>query len=122
MRFSAWSGSRAVIGREIRGAEGTRFGAVGQVFLDDEAHEPEWITVAANGGPEHFVPLHDVDPSDGVYVIPYEAEVVDGAPDVSVDEGHLDAAEEEQLYRHYGFVDEDEAEDNDDALPPPPAH
>ena len=119
MRFSAWSGSRAVIGREIRGAEGTRIGAVGQVFLDDETHEPEWITVAANGGPEHFVPLHDVDPSDGIYVVPYDSDVVEGAPEVSVDEGHLDAAEEEQLYRHYGFVDEDEDED----MPlPPPAH
>jgi len=33
------------------------------------------------------------------------------------------AAEEEQLYRHYGFVDEDEDEDEDEDLPlPPPAH
>lgn len=64
------------------------------------------------------MPLHDAQRSNGGYVVPYDLETVGTAPSVTVRDGHLDADEEAQLYRHYGFAYDEE--DGGDVVPGAP--
>ena len=33
-----------IIGRPVQGADGQKFGDVGQIYLDDQTGNPEWAT------------------------------------------------------------------------------
>src|SRR5919204_5743479 len=46
-------------GRQVLDPSGERVGAVREIYLDRETHEPEWVLVAVDGGDERFVPLAD---------------------------------------------------------------
>ena len=74
---------------------GTRIGPVGQVYLDDQTKMATWITVKTGlfGLKETFTPLSRAIIERGKVTIPYDAQLVKGAPRVDPDK-HLDAAEE----------------------------
>ncbi len=84
---------------------GTRIGPVGQVYLDDQTKMATWITVKTGlfGLKETFTPLSRAIIERGKVTIPYDAQLVKGAPRVDPDK-HLDAAEEAELYAHYGIT------------------
>ncbi len=93
-----------VIGQDVYDEAGEKIGSASEVYLDDETGQPEWVTVRTGlfGTKESFVPIRDADlTNDGVRV-PVSKERVKDAPKIDTD-GHLSPAEEEELYRYYGY-------------------
>jgi uncharacterized protein (TIGR02271 family) len=84
---------------------GTKIGSIGQVFLDDETSQPEWVTVKTGmfGGAESFVPLANASTAGNEIRVPFQKDKVKDAPRVDDSEGHLDKDEEAELYRYYGL-------------------
>ncbi|WP_037309952.1 DUF2382 domain-containing protein [Amycolatopsis orientalis] len=83
---------------------GTKLGKVGNVYLADATHQPEWITVKTGlfGTKESFVPLSGAHADkDGVHVR-VDKEAVSDAPRIEAD-GHLSMEESARLYKHYGL-------------------
>jgi uncharacterized protein (TIGR02271 family) len=83
---------------------GNKLGKVGNVYLADATHQPEWITVKTGlfGTKESFVPLSGAHTDkDGVHV-QVDKEAVSDAPRIDAD-GHLSPEESNQLYQHYGL-------------------
>jgi uncharacterized protein (TIGR02271 family) len=83
---------------------GNKLGKVGNVYLADATHQPEWITVKTGlfGTKESFVPLSGAHADrDGVHVR-VDKDAVSDAPRIDAD-GHLSPEESAQLYRHYGL-------------------
>jgi uncharacterized protein (TIGR02271 family) len=81
-----------------------KIGSIGQVFLDDQTGEPEWITTKTGmfGGAESFVPLRDAGLSGDDVRVPYTKDKVKDAPRIDDAEGHLSESEEAELYSYYG--------------------
>jgi len=92
----------AYIGRNAVDPEGNKIGSVGQVYLNDETGQPDWITVNTGlfGMKENFAPLNGATFSGDDLVLPYGKDVVKDSPDVS-DASHLDADEQQSLYSYY---------------------
>jgi hypothetical protein len=94
-----------LVGLTAYDRDGAKVGSVEQVFLDDATGKPEWVTVKTGmfGMKETFVPLagagHD---GEGLHLA-YAKDTIKDAPRVDADE-HLDAAEERELYAHYGVT------------------
>ncbi|MBK1785255.1 DUF2382 domain-containing protein [Prauserella cavernicola] len=81
---------------------GSKIGKVGTVYLADDTHEPEWVTVRTGmfGQRESFVPLHGANlDAEGLHVSVAKDQVSD-APRMDV-EGHLSHKESAELYRYY---------------------
>lgn len=93
-----------LIGSTAYGSDGEKLGKVGQLFLDDETGQPEFVTVNTGffGTNESFVPLHEATFDGDRLTLPYAKDKVKDAPHVGVDGGHLDRDEEQRLYEYYG--------------------
>jgi uncharacterized protein (TIGR02271 family) len=104
-------------GGTVVGDDGSKIGKVGQVYLDDQTDQPEWVTVKTGtfGGAESFVPLANGTVSGTEIRVPFDKDKVKGAPSVEDSEGHLSQEEEAGLYRYYG-MDYSES-DSDSGLP-----
>lgn len=93
----------------IRGAvaydqSGDRIGNVGEVYLDDQTGQPMWVTVNTGffGLRTSFVPLEGSRfEDDGRLVLAHDKDRIKGAPNLDED-GHLDRAQEDELYSYYG--------------------
>ncbi|MDP9397862.1 MAG: PRC and DUF2382 domain-containing protein [Actinomycetota bacterium] len=94
----------ALLGQPVIGPDGEKSGKVGQVFLDDETAQPEWVTVRTGlfGGKESFVPLAQASFTSDALQVPYGKDQVTGAPRVDADQA-LSQEEEAQLYAYYGL-------------------
>jgi len=92
-------------GGSVVGNDGSKIRSIGQVYLDDETSQPEWVTVKTGmfGGAESFVPLADANVSGNEIRVPFDKDKVKDAPQVSDSEGHLSQDEEADLYRYYGM-------------------
>ncbi|MET0865863.1 MAG: PRC and DUF2382 domain-containing protein [Nakamurella sp.] len=92
----------AYIGRNAVDPEGNKIGSVGQVYLNDETGQPDWITVNTGlfGMKENFAPLNGASFDGDDLVLPYGKDVVKDSPDVA-DASHLDADEQQSLYSYY---------------------
>jgi uncharacterized protein (TIGR02271 family) len=102
------------IGQTLYTSDDEKVGKIGQVYLDDDTDRPEFLTVNTGlfGMNESFVPAADADvTSDGVRV-PFTKDQIKDAPNVDVDGGHLDQAEEQRLYQHYGMTYTERASDS----------
>jgi stress response protein YsnF len=95
---------REVIGAPAYDSAGEKIGKVGQLFLDDETGQPEFVTVNTGffGTSESFVPVADAQLSGDRLMVPYTKDHVKDAPSVDADGGHLDHDDEAALYTHYG--------------------
>jgi stress response protein YsnF len=96
--------TREVIGATAYDSAGEKIGKVGQLFLDDETGQPEFVTVNTGffGSNESFIPVADAQLAGDRLTVPYTKDHVKDAPNVDVQNGHLDHDEEAALYRHYG--------------------
>ena len=95
-----------VIGQDVYDEAGEKIGSAGEVYLDDESGQPEWVTVKTGlfGTKESFVPIRNADlTNDGLRIPVTKAQVKD-APKIDTD-GHLSPAEEAELYRYYGMTE-----------------
>ena len=83
---------------------GDKIGGIGQVYLDDNSGEPNWVTVKTGlfGTSESFVPLDGADLRGGDIVVKYDKATVKDAPRVDAD-GSISPEEEEALYSYYGL-------------------
>jgi uncharacterized protein (TIGR02271 family) len=86
-------------------ANGNKIGGVGQIYLDDQTGEPNWVTVKTGlfGTSESFVPLSGAALSGSDIVVTYDKDTIKDAPRVDPD-GHLTPEEEESLFVYYGLA------------------
>jgi stress response protein YsnF len=108
---------RDIVGATAYGSDGEKIGKVGQLFLDDQTGQPEFVTINTGffGSNESFVPVADAQLSDGRLTVPYSKDRVKDAPNVEAESGHLDPAEEERLYTYYGRASVPASNAGDDA-------
>ena len=90
------------IGRRAVDPQGNKIGSVGQVYLDDETGQPDWVTVNTGlfGTRENFVPLRGTRIDGDDLVLPFDKDVVKDSPDIA-DSSHLDTDEQQSLYAYY---------------------
>lgn len=86
----------------VVGSDGERIGKVGQVYLDDQTQEPNWVTVKTGlfGTKEFFVPLDEARLEGKQILVPYGKAHVLAAPATEIDQ-NLSPEEEDALYNHY---------------------
>jgi uncharacterized protein (TIGR02271 family) len=91
-------------GGNVVGQDGSKIGSIGQVYLNDQTSQPEWVTTATGlfGTSESFVPLSEARVDGNDIVVPYAKDKVKDAPRVDAD-GHIEEQQEAELYRHYGL-------------------
>lgn len=85
--------------------DGDKIGNVGQVYVDDRTGRAEWVTVKTGlfGMKESLVPLSGARRTGEGLHVAHPKETVKDAPRLDADE-HLDAAQERELYEHYGLT------------------
>jgi len=93
-----------LFGADVYETDGTKIGSAGQVYLDDQSGNPEWVSVRTGlfGTKESFVPLEGATFSDDRIVVPFDKDRVKNAPRIDAD-GDLSPAEEDELYSYYGM-------------------
>ncbi|MEP6851608.1 MAG: PRC and DUF2382 domain-containing protein [bacterium] len=93
---------QSLIGRNVVGSDGDKIGKIGQVYLNDQSGEPEWVTVSTGlfGTKESFVPLQGASATGDDIAVSVSKDVVKGAPNVDSD-GHTDEGEQQALYDYY---------------------
>lgn len=93
----------AYLGLTAVDPDGDKIGSIGQVYLDDQTGQPDWITVNTGlfGMKENFVPLAGSTINGDNLVLPFHKTVVKDAPQIA-DADHLDANEQDRLYAYYG--------------------
>jgi len=91
-----------LIGLTAIDSDGDKIGKVGQVYLDDAAGKPEWVTVSTGmfGSRESFAPLYQASVRDDRLVLAVPKQLVKDAPNID-DDGHLADTEVAALYQHY---------------------
>ncbi len=83
---------------------GEKIGGIGQIYVDDQSGEPDWVTVKTGlfGTAESFVPLQGARIEGHDIVVSHDKDTIKAAPRVDAD-GSLSPDEETTLYRHYGL-------------------
>lgn len=92
-----------LIGADVYGSDDEKIGSVGQVYVDDQAQTPTWVTIKTGlfGTSESFAPLEDAS-FDGQDVrVAYTKDKVKDAPRIDSD-GSISREEEDALYTYYG--------------------
>jgi uncharacterized protein (TIGR02271 family) len=101
-----WSEHEAseAIGKTVYSGEGDKIGKVGQVFMDDQTGQPEFLTVNTGlfGSSESFVPVEGASINGDDVSVPYGKDKVKDAPRVDLDGNHLNESDERRLYEYYG--------------------
>jgi len=101
-----WSENEAIeaIGKTVYSGEGDKIGKVGQVFMDDQTGQPEFLTVNTGlfGSSESFVPVEGASINGDDVSVPYGKDKVKDAPRVDLDGNHLNESDERRLYEYYG--------------------
>jgi uncharacterized protein (TIGR02271 family) len=92
----------SLIGATAADADGDKIGKVGQVYLNDETGEPEWVTIRTGlfGTRESFAPFYNARTDNGELRLAVTKQQVKDAPSVNADE-HLGDAEQNTLYQYY---------------------
>lgn len=98
----------ALMGSTVNDTSGEKVGKVGQVYLDDQSGQPQWVTVSTGlfGTKESFVPVTQASFADGILTVPVAKDLVKDAPQIDQD-GHITPEQEAELYRHYGLSRDD---------------
>jgi uncharacterized protein (TIGR02271 family) len=96
---------REIIGTTAYGSDDEKIGKVGQVYLDDETGQPEFVTVNTGffGSNESFVPVGSATLEGDTLRVPFTKDKVKNAPNVDIDQGHMDEGEEAELLAYYGI-------------------
>jgi hypothetical protein len=91
-------------GRVMVDRDSNKIGEVVDIYLDNETDRPEWAVVRTGlfGLRSTFVPLAEAREVGDELQVPHQRSQVKQAPSIEPD-GQLSAAEEAELYRHYGL-------------------
>jgi uncharacterized protein (TIGR02271 family) len=89
---------------DVYDTDGDKIGSVGQVYLDDESGNPEWVTVKTGlfGTKETFIPLQNASVADDRVTVAYGKDQVKDAPRIEAD-GPVSHDDESELYTYYGL-------------------
>ena len=89
---------------DVYDTDGAKIGSVGQVYLDAESGDPEWLTVKTGlfGTKETFVPLDSANVTDERVTVAYGKDRVKDAPQIEAG-GPMSHSDEVQLYTYYGL-------------------
>jgi len=96
-----------IMGRNAVDVNGDKVGKIGQIYLDDQSGQPQWVTVSTGlfGTKESFAPLQGSHLSGDDLQLAVTKQQIKDAPSVDAD-GHLEESENEALYAHYsGYAD-----------------
>jgi uncharacterized protein (TIGR02271 family) len=90
-------------GRTLVDRDGDKVGTIGDVYLDQQTGQPEWIAVTTGlfGSNVSFVPIAEAQPDGDIVRVRYEKSHIKDSPNVDAD-GELSEQEEARLYAHYG--------------------
>ncbi len=90
------------VGRNAVDPQGNKIGSVGQVYVNDQTGQPDWITVNTGlfGMKENFAPLAGSSFTGEDLVLPFDKTVVKDSPTIA-DASHLDTDEQQSLYGYY---------------------
>jgi hypothetical protein len=96
--------ARSWRGRVMVDRDSNKIGEVVDIYLDNETDRPEWAVVRTGlfGLRSTFVPLAEAREVGDELQVPHQRLQVKQAPNIEPD-GQLSAAEEAELYRHYGL-------------------
>lgn len=99
----------ALMGAPVQGNDGDKIGTVGQIFVDPDSGNPNWITVHTGlfGRHETFVPLDNATWDYEVLHVPFDKKTIKEAPRIDTDEA-LSSQHEADLYRYYRLGGEDD--------------
>jgi uncharacterized protein (TIGR02271 family) len=91
-------------GRTVIDRDGNNIGKIADIYYDTETNEPEWALVKTGlfGMRDTIVPITSASVSGDAIAVPFDADHVKGAPNVSDDED-LSEAEEARLADYYGM-------------------
>src|SRR5664279_5643069 len=83
----------------VVGADGSEIGRVGQVYTDNDTGQPSWVTVKTGwfGSNESFVPLNAATIESGTIRVPYDKDMIKGAPNNDAG-APLSETDEQELY------------------------
>src|SRR6476646_7759307 len=89
----------------VVGSDGSEIGRVGQVYTDNDTGQPSWVTVKTGwfGTNESFVPLEAASIEDGTIRVPYDKDMIKGAPNNDAGEP-LSESDEQELYSYYNLT------------------
>jgi hypothetical protein len=92
------------LGRVMVDRDSNKIGEVVDIYLDNETDRPEWAVVRTGlfGLRSTFVPLAEAREVGDELQVPHQRLQVKQAPNIEPD-GQLSAAEEAELFRHYGL-------------------
>ncbi|RCW43656.1 uncharacterized protein (TIGR02271 family) [Halopolyspora algeriensis] len=92
-----------LIGSDVYSPDGSKVGRIGNVYLDDDTRQPEWVTVKTGmfGTKESFVPLAGATATDSGVNVEVSKDQVSQAPRIEAEQGHLSEQEGRELYEYY---------------------
>jgi uncharacterized protein (TIGR02271 family) len=91
-------------GRTVIDRDGNKIGKIADIYFDTDTNQPEWALVKTGlfGMRDTIVPITSATLSGDAIAVPFDAERVKGAPNVSDDED-LSESEEARLADYYGM-------------------
>jgi uncharacterized protein (TIGR02271 family) len=91
-------------GQKVVGNDEQKLGTIDEIYADEETGKPEWLAVKTGmfGTKVTFIPLADATAHDDHIHVPFDKDLVKGAPNAEAD-GALSQDEESALYAHYGY-------------------
>jgi uncharacterized protein (TIGR02271 family) len=91
-------------GKPVYDKTGEKIGSIEDIYIDDESREPEWIGLGTGflGMKHAIVPLAQASIKDEGIAVPYDKDMVKGAPDIADDED-TSADQESELTHYYGI-------------------
>jgi len=93
-------------GREVYDRNDNKIGRAGQVYLNTDSGQPEWLCVNTGlfGMKESFVPLRDAQIKGDVVYVAYDKEQVKDAPSIEPDASDMGDPQVQELFAYYGAL------------------
>jgi uncharacterized protein (TIGR02271 family) len=104
MTIANVSNPSALAGAPVRSSDGEKLGKIEAIYLDDATDAPEWAAVKSGlfGGHVTLVPLAQAGWDGDTLTVPFDKQALKAAPHHDPD-AEISAADEDELYRHYGL-------------------
>jgi uncharacterized protein (TIGR02271 family) len=104
MTIANVSNPNTLTGAPVRGSKGEKLGKIDAIYLDNATDAPEWAAVKSGlfGGHVSLVPLAQADWDGETLTVPFDKQALTAAPHHDPDVA-ISAADEDELYRHYGL-------------------
>ena len=104
MTITNMSNPSTMTGAPVRGSDGEKLGKIDAIYLDNATNAPEWAAVKTGlfGGHNTLVPLAQASWDGDTLTVPFDKQALKTAPHHDPD-AEISAADEDELYRHYGL-------------------